>query len=140
MKTTLTLDVDYDPTMTDPERLSSAMDTLLETALSTPGILDECGEVQVGTFLVAEREPEPAAAQQVRPDLPTGGAEVYALRIGGDLLRNQRRLLLRLIEAASPDSTPMTDEDKDILEGVTALLDEIADQAHDRYGMDCLLE
>ena len=39
MKTTLTVDVDYDPAMTDPEALACAMDRLMETALSTPDIL-----------------------------------------------------------------------------------------------------
>ncbi len=36
MKTTLTVEIDYDPEMTDPEGLACAMDRLLETALSTP--------------------------------------------------------------------------------------------------------
>ncbi len=52
---TLTVDVDYNPAMTDPESLASAMDTLLETALSTPGILDDYGDPVVGEF-VATRE------------------------------------------------------------------------------------
>ena len=49
-KTTLTIDVEYDPDVTDPESLASAMDILLETALSTPGILDEYGNPVVGGF------------------------------------------------------------------------------------------
>ena len=36
MKTTLTVEIEYDPQMTDPEGLACAMDRLLETALSTP--------------------------------------------------------------------------------------------------------
>jgi hypothetical protein len=42
-KTNLTIEVRYDPKLTDPEGLAAALDRLLETALSTPGILDEYG-------------------------------------------------------------------------------------------------
>ncbi len=50
-KTTLTVDVTYNPAMTDPESLASALDTLLNTALSTPGILEDYGDPVVGEFL-----------------------------------------------------------------------------------------
>jgi hypothetical protein len=53
-KTTLTLDIDYDPDQTDPEELACAMDRLLETALSTPGILDDYGNPRIGEFFVLE--------------------------------------------------------------------------------------
>jgi hypothetical protein len=52
-KTTLTVDIEYDPELTDPEGLASAMDRLLETALSTPGIMDEYANPKVGEFFVA---------------------------------------------------------------------------------------
>jgi hypothetical protein len=52
MKTTLTVEVEYDPAMTDPESLACAMDRLLETALSTPDIFDDYGNPKVGEFLV----------------------------------------------------------------------------------------
>jgi hypothetical protein len=54
MKTRLTLTIDYDEACTDPEGLACALDRLLETALSTPGILDEYGPPQLGEFLVDE--------------------------------------------------------------------------------------
>ena len=54
MKTTLTVEIDYDPAMTDGEGLACAMDRLLETALSTPGILEEYGNPKVGEFFVAK--------------------------------------------------------------------------------------
>ena len=54
MKTTLTVEIDYDPAMTDPEGLACAMDRLLETALSTPGILEDYGNPKVGEFFVAK--------------------------------------------------------------------------------------
>lgn len=48
----LMLTVEYDADVTDGESIASAMDTLLETAMSTPGVLSEYGEVSVGEFLV----------------------------------------------------------------------------------------
>ena len=55
----------------------------------------------------------------------------YELNIDGDLLKEQKRWLYSL--ASSIPSNPN-------LEGIIALLDEITDQAHDKYGIDCLLE
>lgn len=49
-KTTLTLTVEYDPKRTDAESVATALDRLLETVMSTPGILDEYGPIQVGEF------------------------------------------------------------------------------------------
>ena len=51
-KTTLTCEIEYDPEVTDPEGLASAMDRLMETVLSTPGIMDEYANPQVGDFYV----------------------------------------------------------------------------------------
>ena len=72
-KTTLTLDIGYDPELTDAEALSIAMDRLLETALSTPGIMQEYGDPQIGEFLVAgandnqrQLQPEPDDDMEVR--------------------------------------------------------------------------
>ena len=126
MKTTLTLEIEYDPTKTDPEGLASAFDRLLETALSTPGIMEEYGDPKAGEFLVAAVSPLEAA---------------YDLQIDGQLLHNQRQLLLKVLDAVSRREpyVPAAD-DVDLLEGATALLDEIADQAHDRHGIDCLLD
>ncbi len=53
-KTTLTVEVEYDPRKTDPEGLACAMDRLLETALSTPEIMDEYGNPTIGEFFVAK--------------------------------------------------------------------------------------
>ena len=57
----------------------------------------------------------------------------YALHIDGPLLRRQREWLLGLTERTTKD-------DRDHLEGILSLLDEIADQAHDRHGIASLLE
>jgi hypothetical protein len=53
-KTTLTVDIVYDPKSTDPESLASAMDRLLETVLSTPGIMEEYASPRIGEFFVAQ--------------------------------------------------------------------------------------
>ena len=55
--------------------------------------------------------------------------ETYTLKIDGSLLRKQRKWLLELAEKDPNDN----------LEGIINLLDEIADQAHDNYGIDCLI-
>lgn len=47
---TLTVDLTYNDEITDPEALASAMDRLVETALSTPGIFADYGNPQVGEF------------------------------------------------------------------------------------------
>jgi len=62
MRTTLTIEIDYDPAVTDPESLASAADRLLETALSTPNILDEYGNPRFGEFFVY-------SAERVKPPL-----------------------------------------------------------------------
>ena len=64
----------------------------------------------------------------------------YALRLDGPLLRNQRQLLLKVADHARRRLPYVAEAgDEDLLEGLTTLLDEIADQAHDQHGIDCLL-
>ena len=46
-KTTFTITVEHDDAH-DGDTIGEAVDTLLETALSTPGILDEIGNPRVG--------------------------------------------------------------------------------------------
>ena len=48
----LTISVIYNEIKTDAESVASALDILMETALSTPGILDEYGNPYVGEFYV----------------------------------------------------------------------------------------
>ena len=50
------VEVEYDPTITDPESVSNALDTLMDTAKSTPGILDEYGNPRVGAFYPVDTE------------------------------------------------------------------------------------
>lgn len=51
-KAKLEIVVEFDEDRTDAESLAVALDKLLGTALSTPGILDEYGPVEVGEFFV----------------------------------------------------------------------------------------
>jgi len=187
MKARMTLDVEYDPSMTDPEGLAAALDRLLKTALSTPDILENYGNPSFGEFLPTIDDEETATLvnrrfvlydcdmeklvgtqvyasyqeavdamdprlQSVlvlplecevvssRPALPEGTeqdgpqAEDYSLRIDGPLLRRQRQLLLRL------HGQMAAGKDRELLEGLVELTDEIADQAHDQHGLDCLLD
>jgi hypothetical protein len=55
-KATFIVEVEYSKRKTDPEALASALDTLMETALSTPDILDDYGKISVGEFLVHNRK------------------------------------------------------------------------------------
>jgi hypothetical protein len=51
----MTVEVDFDPEVTDDEGLSNGLDTLLETAMSTPDILDDYGNPDVGPFIPRQR-------------------------------------------------------------------------------------
>jgi hypothetical protein len=126
-KTTLSVAIHYDARRTDPESLASAMDRLLETALTIADILDEYGNPKVGRFFVVR----PASANE----------QHYALRIDGGLLRQQRSLLLTLADSVRQGAISIPEAQAEgLLEGVLSLLDEIADQAHDHFGIDCLLK
>jgi hypothetical protein len=77
--------------------------------------------------------------QPVEPVNQSVGA--YTLRIDGQLFRRQRQLLLKILDAVSRHERYVpAASDAELLEGATALLDEIADQAHDQHGVDCLLD
>jgi hypothetical protein len=58
-------------------------------------------------------------------------------QIDGPEFRKQRELVFRLAE---PGAHVLSAEDAELLRGLSNLLDEIADEAHDRYRVDCLLE
>ena len=47
------VEVQFDDSLADEEGIAVALDTLVETATSTPGILDDCGQVTVGEFFPA---------------------------------------------------------------------------------------
>ena len=53
---TFLLDVKYDPEATDPLDLSILLDSLLESACSTPGILADAGEPVLDEFYVAAKK------------------------------------------------------------------------------------
>ena len=50
----LKLPVTFDDNITDAEGVATAVDKLLETALSTPGILDDYGNPQIGQAYVGK--------------------------------------------------------------------------------------
>ena len=55
MKARLYLDVEFDEKRTDADSIAAALDRLLKTALSTPGIMDEYGgEPRASEFLVLD--------------------------------------------------------------------------------------
>lgn len=48
----LRIAVEFDDENTDADGIATALDRLLETAMSTPGILDEYGDVGIGDFFI----------------------------------------------------------------------------------------
>jgi fructose 1,6-bisphosphatase len=66
--------------------------------------------------------------------------ERYDLHLDGPAFRAQRELLLRIADLARRKHPyEPAPGDEALLEGLLNLTDAIADQAHDQYGIDCLL-
>ena len=64
----------------------------------------------------------------------------YSLIIDGPLFHKQRELLLKIADLARKKQPySPTSGDAALLEGLAELTDELADQAHDRHGINCLL-
>jgi hypothetical protein len=64
----------------------------------------------------------------------------YVLHIDGKLFRSQRELLMKIADLARKKQPySPTPSDAVLLEGLLGLTDELADQAHDEHGIDCLL-
>jgi hypothetical protein len=98
VKTVLEVSVDFDPGVTDPESLASALDRLLETALSTPGIFEEYGNPQVGEFFVARRR------RRYRPKQSRKGLRhwaIYDLTTAGLLSTELYRDYRQAVEVAA---------------------------------------
>ena len=65
----------------------------------------------------------------------------YALRIDGPQLRAQRQLLLDLMQCVKRQTALAGDPNNEhLLDGLINLTDELADQAHDNFGVDCLFD
>lgn len=65
----------------------------------------------------------------------------YTLIIDGPQFRAQRQLLLNLTQWVGQETPLVSDPDhENLLNGLINLTDEIADQAHDHYGVDCLID
>ena len=72
--------------------------------------------------------------------LKSGQLAEYQIGLNGPLFRRQRQLLLDLMDRWAQGTAWLPrQEDVELLGGVNNLLDCIADQAHDRHGIDCLL-
>lgn len=62
-----------------------------------------------------------------------------ASKIDGPLFKRQR-LFLMDVERLLEKFDCFEGDERELLTGLTNLLDELADEAHDVYGIDCLLE
>jgi hypothetical protein len=68
-------------------------------------------------------------------------SDQYTLQIDGKLFRDQRKLLITIADLARHQQPyKPSPGDEELLEGLLNLTDAIADQAHDRHGIDCLLD
>ena len=71
----------------------------------------------------------------------TENDRTYRLHLDGKLFRSQRELLMRLGALVhQKQAYKPKPGDEELLEGLLNLTDAIADQAHDQYGIDCLLD
>ena len=107
MKAFLTLEVDYDPEVTDPEALANACDRLWKTALSRPDILDEFGNPRFGEFLVSEPLPQQFVIEVQRGRVSavySNDLSAEAILIDWDVDGVEEQ---RLVEVARPDSPPI---------------------------------
>jgi len=80
-----------------------------------------------------------ADLKKLQAALPVSAGKAYHLDIDGPLLREQRMAILRLqrdLEQQPPQEVAQLLE---CLEGLTNMLDAIADQAHDVHGIDCII-
>ena len=104
MKTTLTVEIEYDPALTDPEGLASAMDRLMETVLSTPDIMGEYGDPLVGEFFVADTA-----------KLQADGAPLVVIEILGGALQevysSDPSIRLALVDYDTEGCDPAREED-----------------------------
>ena len=67
-------------------------------------------------------------------------ANLYEFELDGPLFRRQREWLCRIAEEIRRHGRYAPQPgDLDLIEGLINATDAIADQAHDRHGIDCLL-
>jgi hypothetical protein len=65
----------------------------------------------------------------------------YDLHLDGQLFCAQRELLLKVTDLARcKQPYEPAPGDEALLDGLVELTDSLADQAHDRHGIDCLLQ
>lgn len=107
---------------------------------------DVCESVAslLGSFgLMPEMDSDGELMEAALPEYQVKDDQIrpYALRIDGPQFRAQRQLLLKLIPCVKRQTPLVSDPDhENLLDGLINLTDEIADQAHDNYGVDCLID
>ena len=139
MKQAFTIEVTFDKTKTNAELVAPALDWLMKTALSTPGVLDECGEIQVGEICPVEEEWVPSKRKfrevviQIHLVGEGGPIALSVMRIAGiedefvnggwvgeaEVIRNRpitaKRVVKRLVELGSKlDFFQLTETGEDL--------------------------
>ena len=72
--------VDYDPAVTNEESLASALDNLIQTALSTPDVLDAYGNPAVGEFQALTKQATKPVTVVTVTDPDSGGEVEVEIR------------------------------------------------------------
>ena len=106
------------------------------------GDVCEAAAALLGRFdLVPETDGDGELMESTLSEIEADQIPRYALRIDGPQFRAQRLLLLNLMQCVTRQTPLAADPNhEDLLEGLINLTDEIADQAHDNYGVDCLFD
>lgn len=105
-KATFTVQVTYDPEITDPESLASALDTLMETALSTPDILDDYGNPEVGEFYPQEVE---FTAMNMQPESDEISFDCNGVRVTATRVQDGNIVVTVGEATGEPDDTGLTE-------------------------------
>jgi len=104
---------------------------------SYPEAADDASELDNVIVMPLMFEKEAAGVAEPETTKP----RPYSLVIDGPTFRSQRELLLKLQKVAAGRTPNVPDRgDRELLEGLIELTDELADQAHDRHGVDCLMD
>ena len=126
----------------DRDRVRQALEAALEHSTAREA-LDEA----LFSTLFADHKPEDTKTPAITTlrlvlSQPDGDRQrqCYDLSIDGPTFRAQRELILHFFESWQ-QQMPLTfsPEQGELLEGLVNLTDAIADQAADRYGIECLL-
>jgi hypothetical protein len=122
------VDVTYNPDVTGPEAVIEMLGQSLAAITKGSNACDALGDVTTGPLTIVEPWANPP----------------YYLNLDGPLLKTQRQWLLNMRRNMEDHGgfggkIDIAVDDLDMLDGLIELTDALADQAHDRYGLDTII-